>query len=283
MTILIFGKNGQLARALIRSCKASGLTCSVIGSTECDLAVDPEAAAQFIHDTTCKAVINASAFTAVDAAETNRDDSHALNNKAPGVMAMVCAEKNIPFIHISTDYVFSGNSQRPYRPQDKINPVNAYGASKAAGERAVMTAGGRAAIIRTSWVYDGIGKNFLTTMMRLGAQHDTLTVVSDQIGRPTYAGHLAEACLRILDNPSGKPKIYHVSDTGAPISWADFARAIFSASALSCEVKDIPTADYPTPAKRPANSVMDVSDFERDFGYPLADWQTGLALALSEI
>ncbi|MDG3039665.1 dTDP-4-dehydrorhamnose reductase, partial [Roseicyclus marinus] len=223
-----------------------------------------------------RAVINAAAYTAVDRAESEEDLATTINGHAPGAMARACADLGIPFVHISTDYVFAGAGNRPWKPEDPTGPLGAYGRSKLAGETAVRAAGGPHAILRTSWVFSAHGNNFLKTMLRLGAERETLTVVADQIGGPTPARAIAAACLSIasqLAEAPDKTGTYHFA--GAPdTSWADFARAIMAAAGLSCRVADIPTSAYPTPAKRPANSRLECSTTKAVFGIDRPDWQT---------
>jgi len=282
MSILVFGKNGQLSRALQRSLAARGTEFSCHGRKELDLIAHPENAAQLIRKLSPDAVINGCAFTDVDGAETQAAEANILNAKAPGIMAAACRTAHIPFIHISTDYVFDGQKSGAYLPTDRRNPLNTYGRSKAAGERAVMAAGGQSLILRTSWVYDGTGQNFLTTMLRLAASETHLNLVSTQFGRPTYAGHLAEACLAALETMPAKPKIYHVSNSGPVISWADFAQAIFERAKLHPDVTRVTADHFPRPARRPDNSALDITDFKRDFQHPLEPWQMGLELAFQE-
>lgn len=283
MSILIFGKNGQLSRALQRSLTARGAEFSCYGREELDLIAHPENSTKLIRNSKPKAVINACAFTDVDGAETQTAEATILNAKAPGIMAAACHLAHIPFIHISTDYVFDGTKQGPYTPQDRRNPLNAYGRSKAAGERAVTAAGGQSLILRTSWVYNGTGKNFLTTMLRLAKSRTHLDIVHNQFGRPTYAGHLAEACLAALGNMPSTPKIYHISNSGPVISWAEFAAAIFKRAQLQPEITQVTDTHFPRPAKRPANSHLDIHAFERDFNYPMEPWPLGLELAFHEM
>ena len=278
--ILVFGRSGQLARALRRSLAARRAPHRAVGREGCDLTHAPEGCSKLIAG--ARAVINASGYTAVDAAETHGPANRALNATAPGSLATLCARAGVPFVHVSTDYVFAGDAQTPYRPDSPTAPLNAYGRAKLAGERAVRAARGNSLILRTSWVYDGTGRNFLTTMLRIGREHGTVRVVDDQIGRPTYAGHLAEAVLCALDRGWTGTRLHHVQNTGAPVSWAGFARAIFQGAGMDAGVTPIPTADYPTPAARPAYSVLDVAGFEGAFAHPLEDWRTGLALALAE-
>lgn len=283
MSTLIFGKNGQLSRALQRSLLARGDAFSCHGREEADLIAHPEKAADIIRTEKPKAVINACAFTNVDNAETQSAEAKILNAKAPGIMAKACRFAKIPFIHISTDYVFDGMKDTPYQPKDKRNPINTYGRSKAAGERAVIAAGGQSLILRTSWVYDGSGQNFLTTMLRLAKTRTQLDIVNDQYGRPTYAGHLAEICLAALTQMPGSQKIYHVSNSGLVISWADFAAVIFETANMSPTIKPVTSAQYASATQRPANSALDISEFERDFNYPIEPWETGLELAFHEM
>lgn len=282
MSLLIFGKNGQLARALQRSLKARETPFSCFGRDTLDLTAQPEHSAALIHKIQPRAVINASAFTDVDGAETQSDPANALNAKAPAAMAKACHSANIPFIHISTDYVFDGSKKGPYIPSDNCNPLNAYGKSKAAGERAVMAAGGKSLILRTSWVYDGHGKNFFTTMLNLGKTQPHLKLVNDQFGRPIYAGHLAEACLAALNNMPTSPKIYHLTNSGPVISWADFAQAIFKRADLNPKTTQVPSLHFPRPARRPKNSHLDIRDFERDFKHPMEPWSSGIEFAFHE-
>lgn len=274
MATLIIGKTGQLARALAK--RRPGAIA--LGRDELDLAKPirdlPEA----------DGVILAAAYTDVDKAESEPELAERINGRAVDEIANICATRQIPFVHVSTDYVFSGEQSRAWRPEDMTKPLNAYGRSKLSGERAIARSGANAAILRTSWVFDATGNNFVTTMLRLAESRKRLSVVDDQIGRPTYAGHLADACLAALHGLGfGKSAgLYHVSNNGVPVSWAGFAKAIFAALNIETEVAPIPASDYPTLAPRPKWSVMDVSDFETTFGYELPDWREGLATALAE-
>lgn len=283
MSILIFGKSGQLAKALKRSLIARGEAHSCHGRGDIDLISDTQNIAAFIRRKAPHAVINASAFTDVDGAEQRGAEANKLNAKAPGIMAAACKAAHIPFIHISTDYVFDGQKSGAYVPQDKSAPLNTYGRSKAAGERAVIAAGGQSLVLRTSWVYDAAGQNFFTTMLRLAKTHTEISLVSTQFGRPTYAGHLAEACLAALERMPLTPQIHHVTNSGPIISWADFAEAIFERARMFPDVERVTEAHFPRPAKRPANSALDISSFERDFQHPLEHWQTGLELAFQDM
>jgi dTDP-4-dehydrorhamnose reductase len=283
MSLLIFGKNGQLSKALRRSLQARGEAYHCYGSTQLALIAQPEKAATLIQDMKPSAVINGSAFTDVNAAETQEAQANILNAKEPGIMAAACKRAGIPFIHISTDYVFGGTKDGFYTPNDKRKPLNAYGRSKAAGERAVMAAGGQSIILRTSWLYDGTGQNFMTTMLRLAKEQTEIDIVNDQFGRPTYAGHLAEACLAALSNMPDSPQIYHVTNSGPVISWADFAAAIFEHAKIHPDIHPVSSAHFPSPAARPSNSALDITAFERDFNYPLEPWDIGLKLAFQDL
>ena len=283
MSILIFGKNGQLSRALRRSLTARKTKFICYGRDKIDLISHPERSSNIIFEVKPSAVINASAFTDVNGAEKLSAEANILNAKAPGIMAAACRSANIPFIHISTDYVFDGKKTEAYVPNDNRNPLNAYGRSKAAGERAVIAAGGQSLILRTSWVYDGTGKNFVTTMLRLAKERTHLDIVNNQFGRPTYAGHLAESCLAALEHMPSSPKIYHVSNSGPVISWADFAAAIFSYAKIQPDINPVSAAQFSNGAQRPANSVLNIQDFERDFNHPLEPWEMGLELAFHEM
>ncbi|MGP3699775.1 dTDP-4-dehydrorhamnose reductase [Rhodobacter sp. NSM] len=277
--ILVFGRTGQVARELARQAPEA----CFLGRDEADLS-DPEACARAIREAKPDAVINAAAWTAVDRAEEEEAPATVVNGAAPGAMARVCAELGIPFVQISTDYVFDGSGERPWRPEDPVGPLGAYGRSKLAGEEAVRAAGGTHAILRTSWVFSAHGTNFVKTMLRLGATRDRLTVVMDQVGGPTPAKDIAATCLAMARALTSNPDLsgtYHLSG-GPDVNWADFAREIFRQAGLPCEVQDIPSSDYPQKAHRPANSRMDCSGLSR-FGLSRPDWRQGLARVLSDL
>lgn len=279
MSILVFGKTGQVATELQAAAPVTAL-----GRAEADLS-DPAACAAAIHAHAPAMVINAAAYTAVDKAETEEALATTVNADAPEAMAQACADLGIPFVHISTDYVFAGGGTAPWSPDAPTAPVGAYGRSKLAGEERVRAAGGAHVILRTSWVVSAHGGNFVKTMLRLGAERDSLRVVDDQIGGPTAARAIAAACLSIAgqlrDDPS-KSGTYHFS--GAPdVSWADFAKAIFAQSGLACRVEPIPTTEYPTPAARPLNSRMECSTTQAVFGIARPDWHADLADILADL
>lgn len=267
--LLVFGRTGQVASALTRHAPDA----TFLSRAEADLA-DPDACADAIRAKAPRAVINAAAWTAVDAAEANEGAATVVNGDAPGAMARACAALGIPFLTLSTDYVFNGTGDRPWAPADPTDPLNAYGRSKLAGERAVQAAGGSAAILRTSWVFSADGSNFLKTMLRLSETRDTLGVVDDQIGGPTPAEAIARAALKItlamLDGHPGG--IWHIA--GAPYaSWADFAAWIFRCADRQVTINRIASADWPTPAKRPLNSRLDCATLGRDFKLRAPDWK----------
>ncbi|MGR3291231.1 MAG: dTDP-4-dehydrorhamnose reductase [Paracoccaceae bacterium] len=279
MTILVFGRTGQVGNALFGRERVVSLARS-----EADLG-DPAACAAKIRQTQPSLVINAAAYTAVDQAEDDVELAHIINAKAPAAMAGACADLGIGFLHISTDYVFDGSGTRPWSVGDKPRPLGVYGHSKLAGEQAVAAGGGAYAILRTSWVFSAHGANFVKTMLRLGAERETLSIVADQVGGPTSAGAIADALMQMADRflaGSGKSGIYHYS--GAPdVSWADFVREIFRQSNMAVTVNDISTSQYPTPAARPLNSRLDCGELQRDFGIVQPDWRADLAQVLWQL
>lgn len=282
MKVVVIGRTGQLAREIARAASEAVF----LGREEIDLA-RPEQAAQALapHLAGAGAVINAAAYTAVDRAEGEEALAMAANAESPGTMARVAAAAGVPFVQVSTDYVFDGSGSASWRPDDRTAPLNAYGRTKLAGEEAVRAAGGTHGVLRTSWVFSAHGGNFVKTMLRLGRERERLSVVSDQIGGPTPAADLALACLAMaegLARDGSLSGIHHF--TGAPdTSWAGFARAILAGAGLATEVQDISTADYPTPAQRPLNSRLDCSTMTAAFGIPRPDWRAGLADVLREL
>lgn len=278
MNILVFGKTGQVATELQRQGDVIAL-----GRDEADFS-DPATCVAQILRYKPDVIINAVAYTAVDKAESESDLAHLVNAEAVGAIAHGAANMNIPLVHISTDYVFEGGGETPWRPSDPTGPIGVYGASKLAGEEAIRAAGGAHVILRTSWVVSAHGNNFVKTMLRLGRERDRLTIVADQIGGPTAAADIAATCLTIAKKllnggPSGT---YHYS--GAPgVSWADFAREIFVQAGLNVDVVDIPSSDYPTPAKRPLNSRMDCSTLAAAYGIERPNWRESLKEILSEL
>lgn len=277
--ILVFGTSGQVATELRHLAPVHAL-----GRDKVDLA-NPSACAASIRFHRPTAVINAAAYTAVDRAETEEVLATTINGAAPAAMAEACAALCIPFVHISTDYVFDGGGTRPFAPNDATAPQNGYGRSKLAGEQGIRASGVTHAILRTSWVFSAHGTNFVKTMLRLSESHDELSVVDDQVGGPTPARAIASACLELARQLQVDPeKSGTYQFTGAPdVSWSDFARAIFAAAGRTTRVQGIPTREYPTPASRPLNSRMDCSITQTTFDIPRPDWRAGLADTLTEL
>ena len=278
MSILVFGQTGQVATELQRQADVIAL-----GRDQADLN-KPQVCAAQINKLRPEVVINAAAWTAVDQAEEDEDQAEVINAQAPKAMAQACAALGIPFLHVSTDYVFDGTGSTAWRETDVISPQNAYGRTKLAGERAVQEAGGNWAILRTSWVFSAHGANFVKTMLRISESRDHLTIVDDQIGCPTPAADIAATLLTMgqamWSGQSGG--LYHYGGQ-PPVSWADFARDIFAKAGRTTRVEDIPTSAYPTPAKRPLNSRLDCSQLTVDFGIDPPDWKQGLAQVLKDI
>lgn len=283
MKILVFGKTGQLATEL-RGVAGSQFEIQVLGRADADLN-DPAAIEAVIARSQADVVINAAAYTAVDLAESNEAEAYRINAQAPTTMAEAAAKRDIPFLHVSTDYVFDGSGSAPWRWDDPVGPLGVYGASKLKGEQGVRAAGGAHAILRTSWVVSAHGNNFVKTMLRLGGEREALSIVADQIGGPTPARAIAGALIEMavqLHSDRAKSGTYHFS--GAPdVSWASFAREIFLQANITCAVIDIPTSDFPTPAKRPSKSRLDCSQLETVFGINRPDWRVGLADILTDL
>ncbi len=277
--ILVFGRSGQVTTEIQTLADILAL-----GRAEVDLS-DPAACSAAINAYRPRAVINAAAYTAVDRAEEEEELATVINGDAPTAMAQACAALNIPLVHISTDYVFSGNGTSAWAPADKRTPQNAYGRSKLAGEQGIRATGCTHAILRTSWVFSAHGSNFVKTMLRLSESHDKLSVVDDQIGGPTPARAIAAACLSIaqqLCEDSDKTGTYHFS--GAPdVSWCTFARDIFAQAGRSTHVSPIATRDYPTPAARPLNSQLDCQTTEQVFGISRPNWRANFAEIITDL
>jgi dTDP-4-dehydrorhamnose reductase len=291
--VLITGCKGQVGRALTQ---LLGDQAIPVDRTRVDLS-RPDQLLEALNSfsTTPVAVINAAAYTQVDRAESEKELAEAINGRSPGILAQWCASHGIPLIHYSTDYVFSGEGDTPWRETDPTSPLNAYGASKLKGEELISKLGKKWLIFRTSWVYDATGHNFLRTMLRLGSEREELKVVGDQFGAPTYAPHLARATLQALEKtlsissenfPSG---VYHLCNTGVT-TWHGFAEEIFrqartrnlpSPGGLKIQrLLSIKTEDYPTPAKRPGNSRLNTDQAISKLGVRLPEWQQGLSECL---
>lgn len=277
--ILVFGQTGQVAREMIRLAPDA----IFLGRNQADLS-DPNACAAIVRAHNPDAVINLAAFTAVDRAEQQEDLATRINADAPGAIARECAALAVPFVFISTDYVFDGSGDQPFATDHPAAPLGAYGRSKLQGEQSVQAAGCAYAILRTSWVFSAHGSNFVKTMLRLGQERERLRVVADQIGGPTPARAIAQACLQIADYLRKEPAkggIYHFSGQPA-ISWAGFARAIMAQAGLDCVIEGILSDEYPTPARRPKNSKLDCSALAT-FDLVQPGWRDALTQILNEL
>lgn len=276
--ILLFGANGQLGQELVRLAAARGIALTALSRAQADIA-DADAVRGAIARHRPALVVNAAAYTKVDLAETEIEAARQGNEIGPKLLAQACAETALPLVHISTDYVFDGTKSGAYVETDPVAPTGSYGRSKAAGEEAVRAAHPRHVILRTAWVYGEFGNNFLKTMLRLAATRDELRVVADQHGCPTATGDLAEAILTIAPRLVANDAVwgtYHFAGTGAT-SWHGFASRIVAAQApltgRNPRVTPITTAEYPTPARRPANSELDSGKFARTFGLRAQRWE----------
>ncbi|WP_432257122.1 dTDP-4-dehydrorhamnose reductase [Limimaricola sp. AA108-03] len=289
MRLLVLGHSGQVARELAQL-SGEGYEIRCLGRAEADLS-QPDAAMGAVRRAVeafrPDALINAAAWTAVDAAETEEEAAQTLNAEAPAALARLAAETGLPFVHISTDYVFDGAGETPFATDAVTAPLGAYGRTKLSGEQGVATAANPAgwAVLRTSWVFSAHGANFVRTMLRLGAERDALRVVADQVGGPTPADAIAHACATIaevLAADPGKSGTYHFS--GAPdTSWAGFAREIMARAGIDCHIEEIPSADYPTPAPRPLNSRLDCRTTKAAFNLERPDWRIGLDCVLEQV
>ena len=274
--LLLFGGDGQVGWELRRTLAALG-DVIVRGHDRLDLG-DADALRTAVADAAPDIIVNAAAYTTVDQAETEADIAMRINATAPGIMAEEATKRDALLVHYSTDYVFDGSLDRPYREDDAAAPLNVYGRSKLAGEEAIRATDCRHLIFRTSWVYGQRGKNFLRTLQRLGREKEELSVVADQIGAPTWSRLVAEAtALALRGDPP--PGIYHLSCAGTA-SWHDFAAAILAAQGWRGRLLPIPACDYPLPARRPANSRLDNGKLARQLGLQLPDWRAALALCL---
>lgn len=285
MRLVVTGKSGQVATALAERGRMAGITVIAIGRPEFDLG-QAEHAETVLSQTQPDVVVSAAAYTAVDKAETDAEAAWAINATAPRHLAAAAKRLGVPIIHISTDYVFDGSKPAPYVETDATGPLGIYGASKLGGEQAVVGATDDYAILRTAWVYSPFGNNFLKTMLRLGADRPELRVVDDQYGNPTSALDIADAMIGVARNLVAHPGkaslrgIFHMTGRGEA-SWADFASEIFARSAElgrpSPKVTRIGTADYPTPARRPANSRLSSALLTQIHGIVMPDWKMSTA------
>lgn len=277
--LLITGADGQLGRSL-RALGEAGHELIFTDVAQLDIS-DAAAVGRAVSEVDF--VVNCAAYTAVDRAESEPELAEKINVLGVRNLAEACAAHDKTLLHISTDYVFDGRSATPYKEDDPPVPLGVYGRTKLAGEQAVRAAGCRGAIVRTAWLYSEYGHNFLRTMLRLGASQQEIRVVSDQLGTPTYAGDLAAAILRVLpDAANKKGEIYHYSDRGQT-SWSGFAAEIMRVAGLTATIVPIPTAEYPTPAARPAYSLLDKSKIMRDFGLKIPVWEESLKRCIANI
>jgi len=281
MRILVTGKNGQLGRSIQKIVNEQSYDGFIFaGREELDMGSGSDID-QYFENNEFDIIINCTAYTAVDKAEEEQNLANQVNHLAVAQLAQIAKKQQAKLIHISTDYVFDGESDKPYTETDETNPINAYGKTKLAGEQAlkeIMLTD--AIIIRTSWVYSEYGNNFVKTMLRLGRERDELSVVSDQMGSPTYATDLANAILEIIKNKEFRGKdqttqIYHYSNEGE-ISWYDFSKEIFKIAKIDCKVNPITTEQYLTPAKRPKNTLMDKDKITKMFGANIPNWKESL-------
>ena len=285
LKICLFGRTGQVATELQRRV-GPAVSVTALSREDADL-TKPESCAAAVRAAEADVIINAAAYTAVDKAEDEEDLATRINAEAPGAMAAAAAARGLPFLHVSTDYVFDGSHDRPIAEGDPVAPLSAYGRSKRAGERAVAAAGGAHAILRTAWVFSAHGSNFVKTMLRVGADRDQLRVVDDQTGGPTAAHDIADALIamaRAYGDGRGVDGVFHYSGTPAT-TWCGFAREIFrQADGLNPpEIVPIRTADWPAAAVRPAHAVLECRLIREAYGIAQPDWRASLAAVLAEL
>ncbi|MDX1570972.1 MAG: dTDP-4-dehydrorhamnose reductase [Xanthomonadales bacterium] len=296
MKILLLGPGGQLGHELQRTLRPLGTLITAGRSDRCEIRADlgaPESLDAALAASCPDLIVNAAAYTAVDQAESDYETALRINGEALGVIGAYGRQAGAPVVHFSTDYVFAGDADRPYREEDPVDPVNAYGRSKLAGEKALRESGADHLIFRTAWVYGNHGKNFLRSILRHAESRDRLTIVDDQHGAPAWSRMLAQlstaAMQRCIDADNWRERsgIYHLSATGQT-SWYGFAEAFLTHAAASGwigrapELAPIPTSEFPTPAKRPAYSVLDNGRFQKSFGLQVPTWQEQLALCLAD-
>jgi len=288
--VLVIGKNGQLGQSLQKiAAEYEHLELEFVGRDQLDLSC-ANAVRQFFRAVQpYSVIINAAAYTAVDKAESEPALADRINHLAVRQLAEIASEQDAFLLHVSTDYVFDGRSYRPWLETDPVAPVNEYGRSKLAGERAMLASGCRGAIVRTSWVYSEFGNNFVKTMLRLGGEREELCVIFDQVGTPTYATDLARALLAFLGDPASAEgadqadvELYHYSNEGI-CSWYDFALAIFELTQVDCRVNPIETRAYPTPAARPHYSVLNKSKIRQQLGITVPYWRDSLKACRDEL
>jgi len=296
MRILVTGKNGQLGKSINKVVNTGNGKNNYqqdnefifVGREELDLSSERSISHYFDRSNKFDVIINCAAYTAVDKAEEECELANQVNHLAVKQLANIANEQKAKLVHVSTDYVFDGESNKSYTEADETNPINVYGKTKLAGEKALQAIMlTNAIIIRTSWVYSEYGNNFVKTMLRLGKERDEINVVSDQIGSPTYATDLAKAILKIIDNRDYQDKdrateIYHHSNKGE-ISWYDFTKEIFKLAKIDCKVSPITTEQYPTPAKRPKRALMDKEKIVEKFSIKTHYWKETLCSCINNI
>ena len=281
-SVLVTGANGQLGVALRNMSNSyAGIEFYFTDVDTLDIC-DKAQVAAFVKSHDINAIVNCAAYTAVDKAESDAELCMRINCDAVRNLGEVAASVGAKVIHVSTDYVFDGCGTRPYREDDATNPTSSYGRAKLAGEQALMSACSDYVIIRTAWLYSEVGSNFVKTMLRLGAERDTLGVVADQKGTPTYASDLGGAIMAILMAERFESGIYHYTNEGV-CTWYDFAVKIFDIAGITCDVKPLTTAEYPTPAKRPAYSVLDKSKIKNVYGIQIPAWEESLVKMYASI
>ena len=285
MNILITGANGQLGNCLrdLAVDFQDKYNFYYTDVAELDI-TDATAIDKYVVENRINIIINAAAYTAVDKAEEDQENAYRINCTAVKNLAEAAKKHGLFLIHVSTDYVFPGDACTPYVETDPTGPLSVYGSTKLAGEQAILESGCRAVIIRTSWLYSEYGNNFVKTMLRLGAERESLRVVCDQIGGPTYAGDLAQAIFGMLDHQpeDGQTEIYHFANEGV-CSWFDFAKAIMELGGLGCRVEAIPSSDYPAKAHRPAFSVFNLGKIKSTLGVGIPYWRESLVLTINKL
>lgn len=280
MKILVFGKNGQVASSL------AGLSDGLIFHDRHSADFNnPQSCIELVEAFDGDVIVNAASYTNVEQAESEEELASIINSSTPGAIARCAAGKSIPFIHISTDYVFNGKGEAPWQPDDSVNPINAYGRSKLAGERLIQESGCQYVILRTSSVFSSYGNNFVKTMLRLAQTHPSLRIVEDQTSGPTAAADIAQALLTIaasIDDGKFQSGIHHFCGTPY-VSWAEFALEIFKQTGKSTKVEGIPSSEYPSALTRPMNSRLDCTSLEQAFGIKRPDWRESLRKVLNEL
>jgi dTDP-4-dehydrorhamnose reductase len=277
--VAVTGSNGQLGKELARIADSHPRLQFTFLSRETFSLEEPKKIKTWLEQNLADIFIHCAAYTAVDKAESEKEKVFQVNAVAPGLIASLLSKNKTKLIYLSTDYVFDGTSSIPLTELAATNPINLYGASKLEGERLVIQNNPFTQIIRTSWLYSAQGNNFVKTMMRLMKERESVSVVQDQKGSPTYAGDLAEAIIQMLESDHFIPGIYHYSNEGQT-NWFEFAVEIKKLSGSACNILPVPSSGYPTPAKRPAYSLMDKSKIKKDYGLNIPDWQTSLAICI---